>query len=477
MFLPLMVILLGLLRGSDGRSLDPSEASDRVIASMFSSTILVLIASFVIASAFNKMKLTVLGKTNNPGQKKNIILVNLEAQPSLLILTCMVSVLLASFFMPSLSAALLAISIVGTRKLNEKNSGISKAILMGIVVSGNIGGLVSPISSLQSVFAFHLAMDHLQATWSTWLKSSIPTSLITILVSWLFIIFYYDIIGSEIDEQGTSPAITEPSETCTHSTIIGPNNEMIADQVEKGLHFQDTDETTHTNQIEPSQMTLEQKIERLKILGTIIITVLTVILWSNAAGIESRFLGGSMGISALIPIILFYGLRILPANAINEIPWDIILMAMGTLVLNEAAKSSGLIASIGHQLSDNLVGLSYPMKILFVCMSVIITGTFKSHFVAGLVFLPIVLGFIQKIGIDDEPHGVAMFIAAAQATSIGMALPVSGLINISAASVCDIEDGNRVLSPLDFVIVGGVCSLIGLAALTAIGLPIILYNP
>ena len=166
-------------------------------------------------------------------------------------------------------------------------SNMSKAVIMGIALASNIGGMLSPIASPQNVVAIGI-MDP-PPTWGQWLFIVIPVGLISLLLIWVLLLISF--------RPGKGTTIVP----------IRPVKDPFT-----GVQWYVS-----------------------------IVTLATIGLWCASHQIADVF--GDMGVIAIIPIILFFGVGILTKEDFNNFPWTIIILAAGGLSLGKAVKSSGLL--------------------------------------------------------------------------------------------------------------------------------------
>src|SRR6266480_1121865 len=67
------------------------------------------------------------------------------------------------------------------------DSNMSKALILGIALASNIGGMASPIASPQNIIALQ-NMRPEEPSWGEWFAVSIPVSVISILLIWLILL-------------------------------------------------------------------------------------------------------------------------------------------------------------------------------------------------------------------------------------------------------------------------------------------------
>lgn len=247
-----------------------------------------------------------------------------------------------------------------------------KAVLMGIALASNIGGMLSPIASPQNVVAMGIMVP--EPGWGQWFFIVIPVGIISIVLIWILLLVTF-----------------HPG----RGTTIVP----IREHKEKftGVQWFVT-----------------------------IVTIATIALWCASHQLEGIF--GDMGVIAIIPIVLFFGVGILTKEDFNNFPWTIIILAAGGLSLGKAVKSSGLLDTVAIAISHRVDGMSlYGVLVVFSCL-ILVIATFISHTVAALIILPLVYDVGASM---EEPHPNLLVMAGVLMCSAAMALPTSGFPNMS----------------------------------------------
>lgn len=420
LIIPLMIVLLQLMRDvNNNDALSPTETINRTLEAMFGGTVPVLLASFTIAACFMRYEV--------PFISNNRIVDRLGTSPAWLLLALMYFTLLLCIGMSNLSASILAYSLL-SRRLTADHipDQVAKALLMGIAVAGNIGGFVSPVSSTQNVFAYGLIQDLEQFGWGVWMKVTVPCAVLSVFGCWALIVMIYGLHGLRVrveDKENLEAAVA----------AIGDNPQS------KEL---------------PSSW---------KLIAIVTITIMTIVLWSTSS-LTVDFFGGMATIS-FIPLILIFGLDILSPQDLRLLPWDLLLLIMGALALVAAARSSNLLTAMTDELSQILSHFHAWVQLAVICFVLLIMSTLKSHTVAGLIFIPVVTSYVSKVGVED---GMPLLMTAVMSTSIGMAFPFSGLVNLMLLAVLD-GDGNRILSSLDFIKTGLPASVVTYLVVITIG--------
>lgn len=249
---------------------------------------------------------------------------------------------------------------------------MSKAVIMGIALASNIGGMLSPIASPQNVIAIGIMKP--APTWGEWFFVVIPVGIVSITLIWTLLLVTF--------KPGKGTTIVP----------IRPVKDPFT-----GLQW-----------------------------FVSIVSVATIALWCASHQLEEVF--GDMGVIAIIPIILFFGIGILTKEDFNNFPWTIIILAAGGLSLGTAVRSSGLLHLLADEIQKGVEGMSlYGVLVVFSGI-ILVIATFISHTVAALIFLPIVADVGASMP-DNEPNILVM--AGVLMCSAAMALPTSGFPNMS----------------------------------------------
>lgn len=249
---------------------------------------------------------------------------------------------------------------------------MTKALLLGIALSSNMGGAASPIASPQNLIALQNMSP--QPGWGIWFFIALPVCIITILMIWILLLVTF--------QPGRNTTIVP----------IRPMKDKFT-----GIQW-----------------------------FISIVTIATIVLWCLSHQLESIF--GDMGVIAIIPIVLFFGTGILTKEDFNNFLWTIIILAAGGLALGKAVNSSGLLHTIAIGITKEVGHLSlYGIMSVFAAL-IAVVATFISHTVAALIILPLV----AQVGAGMEnPHPNLLVMGSVLMASAAMGLPTSGFPNMS----------------------------------------------
>ena len=255
------------------------------------------------------------------------------------------------------------------------DSRFSKALILGIALASNIGGMASPIASPQNIIALENMRP--EPSWGAWFFVALPVCIFSILLIWLLLLVTF--------QPGKGTTIVP----------IRPMKDGFT-----GVQW-----------------------------FISIVTLATIGLWCVTHQIERTF--GDMGVVAIIPLVLFFGTGILTKEDFNNFLWTIIILAAGGLSLGKAVNSSGLLKTIADAITVKVEGMSLYGVLVVFCALILVVATFISHTVAALIILPLV----QQVGAGmDEPHPNLLVMGSALMCSAAMGLPTSGFPNMSMSS-------------------------------------------
>lgn len=403
LLIPMLIVMLGVLKNVDGSSMDSVDSSKFILSTMWNSVILLLLGGFTLAASLTKYNIAKVIST--------WILSKAGTRPSVVLLTIMSIALFASMWVSNVAAPVLCFSLIQPLlRTLPKGSRFIKALILGIALASNVGGMASPIASPQNMIAIG-AMEP-APSWGQWFVISLPVCVLSLLLIWIFLLITFDCNSKK-------------------------------------------------TQLVPIR-TVNDKFTAIQWF-IVCVSVGTILLWCFA----SRLLGlfGEMGIIALIPIILFFGTGLLTTEDFNNYPWNIVVLAMGGTALGKAVASSGLLSTIAiiiqHEVEDfSLFGVTLTFGLLILTMA-----TFVSHTVAALIVIPLVAEIGNNMA---DPHPRLLIMASALLCSAAMGLPTSGFPNVTAICMTD-EFGKPYLTVDTFITRGVPSSVIAYSIIVTVG--------
>jgi len=414
LFVPVAAVLLNVMRDDmTGMLLDAPDAAHQLISAMMASSVLVILSAFALAICHQRYTASWI--------QDNAVIRKVSKKPLWLVLLAIAMTWSFSIFLPNISTAAITYSIFSHRLRGQMLPlNVSKALIIGVVMAGDLGGMLTPVSSPQSIMAYELLKDeHKDLTWLTWLKISSPVAFLSTAFAWLLISFVYGLFKAE--------AFPEKVEVLYE----GPEQE-------------------------PWPVW--------KIWAVLILTITTLVFWIASAWILPVF--GSLGVISLIPFIATFVFELLKPEDLSLLPWDIILLVMGVVSLTEATRSSGLLEAVGLKVTRYLGGYSFWVQATAICFVIILFATFKSRLISASIFVPMLMAFASSF--EGPINGLRLSLLASLATSCGLAMPFSGFVNARMVAVAD-GDGQPILDITDFLKIGIPVSLVAYGLLLSFG--------
>ncbi|KAH6996985.1 SPX domain-containing protein [Ilyonectria destructans] len=369
LLIPFLSVVLNVVRdetpGKTHRRLGSKEATSAIFAAMWTPVIMLLLGGFTLAAALSKCTID--------KRLATLVLSKAGTQPRTVLIANMFVAAFASMLISNVAAPVLCYSIIEPMlRTLPSDSNMSKAVIIGIALASNIGGMLSPIASPQNVVAMGIMQP--APTWLQWFFIVIPVGAVSLFLIWFLLLVTF-----------------QPGK----GTTIAP--------------------------IRP----VKEKFTGVQWFVTVV-TLVTIALWCGSHQLEGIF--GDMGVIAIIPIVLFFGIGILTKEDFNNFPWTIIILAAGGLSLGKAVRSSGLLHTLAEIVSQKVEGMSlYGVLVVFSSL-ILVIATFISHTVAALIFLPLVFDVGMAM---DQPHPNLLVMGGVLMCSAAMGLPTSGFPNMN----------------------------------------------
>lgn len=371
---------------------------------------MLLLGGFAIAAALSKHFIA--------KQLAVAILSRVGRKPHAVLLAAMCVATFISMWISNVASPVLCFSILQPilRTLDPGHP-FAKSLVMGIALAANLGGMTSPISSPQNIFAIErMSMDGKPPSWLSWFAVALPVSFVGVVICWAFILLVYR-PWRQVKE--VRP-LKRPEDPITKTQVY-----------------------------------------------VVVVSVLTVVLWCSNSLIQQYT--GEMGVVAILPLVAFFGFGVLNKDDFNGFLWNVVMLAMGGLALGESVKSSGLLGAIAESIKSLVLDLDLWQVTVVFCALVLVGTSFISHTVGAMVILPIVQSVGEEMaGPDGQQHPKLLVMAAALMCSGAMGLPVSSFPNMNAVSLED-QTGQNYVNSLDFIKVGVPCSVFVFGLVITIG--------
>jgi sodium-dependent dicarboxylate transporter 2/3/5 len=360
---------------------NPVEATN-FLAPFFSDIILLFLGGFVLSSALNKYQL-------DHRIALAIITRTGRSIPRLLFGVMLLTACLSMWLSNTATAAtMLALCLPFIRSL-PPNDRHRQALLLGIAFAANLGGLGTPIGSPPNAIALqYMRQAGLAPQFLMWMLIGVPGVVVMLTLTWALLLYLFRGQQREV--------------------------EVAADQPVNGLN----------------------KRSWIVIGGTLV----TIAGWMTT---ESH--GYSAGTVALVPLVLFFGLKILSVEDLRALSWDVLLLMGGGGCLGVAIDVSGLddwiIGNI--PLHDSSV---FTVMVAFGLLAIVMSSVMSNTATANLL-LPIVMGLaISSV--------TPVMIGVAFACSLAMPLPISTPPNAMAFGTGELKTIDMLKPGLVIAVVG-----------------------
>ncbi|KAJ1554385.1 low-affinity phosphate transporter [Cladochytrium tenue] len=490
--IPALVVLLQVMcedvhlpDGSvEHRRLGAKAAAKRVFSDMFGGVIVLLLGGFSLASALSKHSIA--------KGIASIVLGLAGSRPRYILLANIVISTFLSMWISNVAAPAVCFSLIAPILRNlPSRSPYAKALITGIALAANVGGMASPIASPQNIVAIGILNDlRLPVSWPQWFAAALPVCLLIDLGLWVILLalFKPDEHGiqssggnSSGSSDGTAVAAAGGGGAAGESVFATSDDRAMAQRgpraggglgiVGSGLSTTATASAALpaglTSVVPPQQASLRRFFLRhpftwrqVLVVGVL---VATVVLWCVESSIEDSV--GDMGVIALLPIVAFYGTGVLSKDDWNSQLWSVVALAMGGIVLGKAVDSSGLLANLVGRVTPGLAALPPLGVLLALTGAVVVAASFISHTVAALIVLPVVASIGAAL---PDPQPRLLVLCVALTCSGAMALPVSSFPNMNAVSQEDPATGEPWVGVGDLVAAGAPATLLAWVCIVAV---------
>jgi sodium-dependent dicarboxylate transporter 2/3/5 len=349
----IVVILEVILLGRPGGPLGLTGSGYVIfLHPFFDSVVVLFLGGFVMAAAIKRYG---LDERISMG-----ILRRTGTRPTRVLLGMMITSGFLSMWISNTAATALmiavAIPIVSTFPADEP---FRKAIILGIPFASNIGGIGTPIGTPPNAIAIGmLANMGRRIAFIEWVYRGMPVVIILTLITWLVLCRMFP------------PRIKEISLDLRREGRMGHKPKFV-----------------------------------------LAVFAAVVLLW-----LTTKWHGIPSSIVALFPLVIFFGLRLLRDEDLQDLGWGILFIIGGGMSLGIAMHESGLSEYIVAQVPFE--GMS-RLAILFMFAGAAAAMTsFISNSAAANLLLPIVVGVSA---VDPGTSAVVVAIAA----SAAMVLPIS----------------------------------------------------
>lgn len=257
----------------------------RVPASDLANTFSWMLMDPVVLMFFGSMTISdCLGKYHITDRVSNFVFNRLSKKPNFILITIMLlNLFAAAFFSNIASTTLLLTLVIPIIRTLDPDDPFIRALLFGLAWSGNIGGMMTPIATAVNILALkNIQTTGITLTFLRWMYFAVPPCIITCILFWVYLILQF------------------PSQRNSITVVVDSQ------------HFSSWS---------------------LKHTYVVIITVLTIVLWTLEE--QLPFLG-HVGITSLIPIAIYFGLDLMSIKDFQNLKWQTLFFNGGWLMFRSS---------------------------------------------------------------------------------------------------------------------------------------------
>jgi len=349
------ILIISFLVFALGNSYFNSEPEniDKYVQTFSSSVIWLMLGGFFLAAAMTKTKL-------DEALFKFTIKFS-GAKPVNLLIGLMLTTMVASMLMSNTATTAMVIAaVLPLLKSLGKESGTTKALLVGIAIAATTGGMGTIIGTPPNAIAVGILekrgipIDFLQ-----WMKYGVPIATVLTAISCFAITKFY-----------------------------------IKDNTPIALDFLNKEQ-----EIPSKKFLLQQRI-------VVLVIIITVGLW-----LTTSFHGLKVASICAVPLVILTLTSILDNKDVQQLPWDTLLLVAGGLSLGLALESTGLLTHSGNLLIS--MDASFYLLIFIFAFATMFFSNIMSNTATSTVLIP--LGIAIMVAFKME---ITLIIALSSSTAM-----------------------------------------------------------
>ena len=290
-----------------------------------------------------------------------------RGRPRLLLLLLMLAVVLLDAWISNTATVALLVpmvtAIVQKNRLRELSPRFAAALYLGLAFATAIGSMATPVGTPPNALAVRfLAEEGIALSFLDWLRVGGPIVLTLLPITWLLLIW-----------------------------LGGPTKKLLKFAV-------------HPD-VSPSPRAWF-------VLG---ILVLTIVLW-----LSEPLHGLEPGLAALLAAAVLFASRLLQTGDLSRVPFSVLLLFGGGLVLGDAVRSTGLIDLLANFFANQFGNMPFVLVLLTIGIGAVVFTTFASNTAMAAILIPLVIGIAAQTGLPLLP----LVLVATFALSIDFLSPI-----------------------------------------------------
>jgi solute carrier family 13 (sodium-dependent dicarboxylate transporter), member 2/3/5 len=217
----------------------------------------------------------------------------------------------------------------------ELQNNFRKALLLGIAVGANFGGIATPIGTGPNAIAISALAKYRQISFVDWMSFALPITVGLLIAGTVLIVFLYRVKGDFKVEE------TEVRGLSTEGKFV------------------------------------------------VAIFILTIFAW-----LTEPFHGVSSSVTALISAAVLFGSNLLRRKDLNSIDWGTIALIAGGISLGNLLEQAGLISFWADKIS--WAGMPFTLQVFVVCFVSALLAALMSNTATVTMLVPFALSFIPN---------------------------------------------------------------------------------
>lgn len=282
----------------------------------------------------------------------------------------------------------------GTQSQDEGRRRFALVLMIGIAYSANIGGTATIIGTPPNVawVGFMSDLEGYEVEFSKYLMVGLPICILMLFIAYFLL-----------------TRVLYPSKI----TRLSESAQVIDDQIK--------------------ELGPISKAE--KLVGTIfLITASSWILrgsinnWLDTKVLNDTIIAITGGILMFItPLSLKEGKFLMQWKATERLPWGILLLFGGGMALARAMESANIVQTIGDAIAGN-GEMNELLLIIGLCSFMLFMTEIMSNIALTVIFIPVVLGIANSMGIDPVHLSLPVTLAASYAFMMPIATPPNAIV-------------------------------------------------
>lgn len=295
-----------------------------------------------------------------------------------ILLVAMGTTFVFSMFLSNTATAAMMIAILGPMLASCGSVGASRALILGVAFSANLGGMGTIIGTPPNAIASGLLEDTHPVDFLQWMLFGLPPAILLVSGLWFFL---------RKRVRGAQFRLDTPKYEDAQEGAYGMSEERATSRLPRWQRW----------------------------------TVLAVFAVTIALWLTGSWHGIPTAVVSFFPIVILSITGVIRGKDIRRLDWDILILLAGGLSLGVGVSESGLAEWLAAQL-ELIPVPPWAMAMIF-CLLTLLLSNFMSNTAAANILIPI--GVATGLAEGGGSEAVAFAVPMALAASTAMCLPIS----------------------------------------------------